>query len=90
MKRAVFLASAVGLAFTSSLALAGGPEDLLPPIFRDPPPQQQPSPTPTPTPSQPVRPAQPSTPSPSGSGEIVQPLPGSGGTSLILGPGYPA
>ena len=81
MKRAVFLASAVGLAFTSSLAMAGGPEDLLPPIFRDPPPQQQPSPTPTPTASQPVRPAQPSTPSPSGSGEVVQPLPGSGGPS---------
>ncbi|MGB3797535.1 MAG: hypothetical protein WA957_14680 [Alteraurantiacibacter sp.] len=80
MKRAVFLGTAVGLALTSSLALAGGPEDLLPPIFSDPPPQQ-PSPTPTPTATRTARPAQPSTPAPTSSGEVVQPLPGSSGSS---------
>ena len=88
MKRAVFLASAVGLALTSSLAMAGGPEDLLPPMFRDPPPQQQPSPTPTPTSTanQPARPAQPSSPGTS-SGEVVQPLPSGSGSASTTTPG---
>ena len=82
MKRAVFLVTAAGLALTSSLAMAGGPEDLLPDIFRDPPPQQQPSPTPTPTATRSASPSQPATPSaPSGSGEIVQPLPDRSGSS---------
>ena len=88
MTRALFLASAVGLALTSSLAVASGPEDLLPPMFRDPPPRQQPSPTPSPTPtgSQTARPVQPSSPSQSGSGEVVQPLPDSGGSSALSSP----
>lgn len=96
MKRAVFLVTAAGLALSSSLALAGGPEDLLPPMFRDPPPQQQPAPTPTPTRT--AAPSQPSTPSaPSGGGEIVQPLPGSstastpsGGAGISLPSDFPS
>jgi len=77
VKRAIFFAGAAGLALTSSLALAGGPEDLLPPMFRDPPPQEAaPTPTPAPTATQPVRPAQPVPPrEPSGGGEVVQPIP---------------
>lgn len=77
MKRAVFLITAAGLALTSSLATAGGPEDLLPDIFRDPPPQQ-PAPAPTPTATRTASPSQPATPSaPGGSGEVVQPIPSS-------------
>ena len=75
MKRAVFFVTAAGLALSSSLALAGGPEDLLPPMFRDPPPQQQPSPTPTPTAVRTNTPSQPSAPAAPSSSEVVQPLP---------------
>ncbi|WAT19400.1 hypothetical protein OZN62_02990 [Aurantiacibacter sp. MUD11] len=68
------------LALSSSLALAGGPEDLLPPIFRDspPPPQPQAAPTPTPTAARTVAPAQPAAPAAPaapGSSPVVQPLP---------------
>ncbi len=82
MKRAFLTASVAGFALTSSLALAGGPEDLLPPMFRDPPPQQQatPTPSPTPTPQATSRP-QTSTPAPSSSGEVVQPIPGGSSSS---------
>ena len=74
MKRAALWLTAAGLGLSSSIALANGPEDLLPDIFRDPPPQQ-PSPTPTPTPTQGTQPQQPSAPSPGSSGEVVQPIP---------------
>ena len=46
MKRFVLLASGGALALTSSLVLAQGPEDLLPPVF-----QERPAPAPTPTPA---------------------------------------
>lgn len=87
MKRTIFMITAAGLALSSSLALAGGAEDLLPPMFRDPPPPQA---TPTPTPSapavQPSAPSQPSAPAaPSGGGEVVQPLPDN---SSPAGTGY--
>lgn len=73
MKRAILFAGAAGLALTSSLALAGGPEDLLPPMFRDPPPQQA-LPAPTPSATRPAAPAQPVAPQQrSGSGEVAQP-----------------
>ena len=84
MKRALVAVATAGLALTSSLAFAGGPEDLLPPIFREPPPQQ-PSPTPTPTQTQTASPSQPATPD-SSSGEVVQPLPGDSGSSSSAGP----
>ncbi len=95
MKRAVFFISAAGLALSSSLAMAGGPEDLLPDIFRDPPPQEQPSPTPTPTQTRPATPSRPSTPSaPGGSGEVVQPIPdtsrSSGSTSVHVPADFPS
>ena len=95
MKRAVFFISAAGLALSSSLAMAGGPEDLLPDIFRDPPPQEQPSPTPTPTQTRPATPSRPSTPSaPGGSGEVVQPIPdtsrSSGSTSVNVPADFPS
>lgn len=83
MKRALLFTAAAGLALTSSLALAGGPEDLLPPIFRDPPPQQ-PSPAPAPTATQTASPSQSGAPSTS-SGEVVQPLPGDSAPSAPAG-----
>lgn len=72
------------------MALAGDPEDLLPPAFRDPPPQASPTPSPTPRPSQPS----------GGSTPVVQELPdnyrepnrpsgGGGGGSFSLPPGFP-
>ncbi len=94
MKRAVFFAGAAGLALTSSLALASGPEDLLPPMFRDPP-QQQATPTPTPSARQTVTPAQPVAPREPGGGEVVQPIPQGAPAapafpgSLVLPEGFP-
>ena len=83
------------LALSSSLALANGPEDLLPPMFRDPPPPQQPPQNPTPAPtSRPVAPPRPVTPAPSGGGEVVQPIPSQGAPAaprgrLVLPEGFP-
>jgi hypothetical protein len=72
------LMGAAALALTSTLALAGGPEDLLPPAFRDPPPRPAPSPTPTPTPSARVTQA-PSAPAGGpGFGPVVQDIPADG------------
>ncbi len=79
--RSVWLLSAGALALGSTLAWAQGqPEDLLPPGFSNPAPAPAPAPTSAPAPSsapapqRPNPPAQPSAP-PSGSGEVVQPLP---------------
>ncbi|RJY08656.1 hypothetical protein [Aurantiacibacter aquimixticola] len=92
MRVGLFLGGAA-LALTSSLALASGPEDLLPPAFRDTPPQQPtPAPTPTPTATQTARPA---TPSPGGT-PVVQPVPrgpsapSSGGSSFTLPADFPS
>lgn len=84
MKRIGLLMSGAALALTSSMALAGDPEDLLPPAFRDPPPQSAPTSAPAPTPTPRVTGATaPSAPSvPSGGGvstPIVQPIPQAGG-----------
>ena len=77
MKRIGFLLGGAALALSSSLALAEGPEDLLPPSFRNP--QATPTPTqaPTPTPTA-SRTATPNTPSPGGT-PVVQPIPGGSG-----------
>ncbi|MFB0611632.1 hypothetical protein [Aurantiacibacter poecillastricola] len=99
MRGAAVLLAGAALAVTSSLALAGGPEDLLPPIFRDPPPQQS-APTPSPTPS--PRPTRTESPTPSqspaapssGSGEVVQPIPDTrssgSGSSFTLPADFPS
>ena len=74
MKRALLLGAAA-LALTSTLAMAQ-PEDLLPDIFNDPPPEQ-PAPRPTPRPQQTQAPQQPATPvTRSPSTPVVQPVPG--------------
>lgn len=100
MKRLGLLLGGAALALTSSMALAGDPEDLLPPAFRDPPPQPAPSPTPAPAP-RPAQTATPATSAPSSGGNVsspvVQPLPdapqgtgGNGGNaSLRLPEGFP-
>ena len=70
MRKLALLAGGATLALTSTLALAGGPEDLLPPAFRN-----QPSPSPSP--------AQTATPTPSPnttSVPVIQDIPGSGGS----------
>ncbi len=51
MKRIGLFLGSAALALSSSLALAEGPEDLLPPAFRDPPSRSTPTPTPVPTPT---------------------------------------
>ena len=82
MKRITLYLAGTALALSSSIALAGDPEDLLPPAFRDPPPQATPTPAPVPTPTAgSERPAAPDTPSaPSvGSAPVVQSIPDSGG-----------
>lgn len=90
MKRIALLLGGAALAVSSSIALAGGPEDLLPPAFRDPPPQATPTPAPTaapapaptatgatqPTPATPAAPAGGSVSTP-----VVQAVPGSGGSA---------
>ncbi|HSG54329.1 MAG TPA: hypothetical protein VLA45_02665 [Paracoccaceae bacterium] len=89
MKRA-FLIGAAALALTSSLAMAQ-PEDLLPDIFNDPPPEA-PAPRAQPRPQQTQAPQQPSAPTPrTTSAPVVQPLPGAG-PAPIEGPvpGLPA
>ncbi len=86
MRRALLLAGATAV-FTSSLAMAQ-PEDLLPDIFNDPPPEQ-PTPAPTQTrapvpvpdagPRQPAPPSQPGTsPAPGTSAPVIQPIPSNG------------
>ena len=98
MKRGVWLAGAA-LALSSSVALAR-PESLLPDIFANP----TPSPTPAPAPSSGPAPAtRAATPTPStgsyvppfydDSGEVVQPLPESGGYSggrIVLPEDFPS
>ena len=69
MKRAAYWMGGAALALSSTFALANGPEDLLPPSFRN-----QPAPTPTPTATR--------TPSPgSVSVPVIQELPGQSGSS---------
>ena len=77
MKRTLLLMGGAALALSSSLALASGPEDLLPPMFRDPPPPQQPpqAPTPAPTGERPVAPPRVTTPDQPSGGAVVQPVP---------------
>lgn len=79
MKRFGLLLGGAALALSSTLALAGGPEDLLPPIFRDPPPR--PTPTAAPAPAPTATTARPTTPAaPSGgpvSAPVVQDIPDS-------------
>lgn len=88
MKRAGLLLGGVALAFTSSLALAQ-PEDLLPDVFNDPPPQPAPAPraTQAPAPRQTVapRPAAPNAAAPSVSAPVVQALPGEGAVDPAAG-----
>lgn len=85
MKRAGLLLGGVALALVSSLApvsaLLAQPEDLLPDVFNDPPPQPAPAPraTQAPAPRQTVAPrpaAQPTAAAPSQGSPVVQPLPG--------------
>ena len=88
-RRAVWLIGGAALALTSSLAYANGPEDLLPPTFREP---TQPTPTPTPT-TQP-RPAPTAsgedTPSPSPAPGSSSRSSGSGTGTFRLPPGFPS
>lgn len=75
MRRIVFILGSSALALTSTLALAGGPEDLLPPAFRDPPPQATPTPAPRPSPTA-ARPATPTQqPGSAPNAPVVQQLP---------------
>lgn len=89
MRRAYLLAGAV-LALSSSLVLAQ-PEDLLPDVFNDPPPEQRPAPraTPRPTPrpqaTQPPSAATAPAPRSTGSAPVVQALP-SGPAASASGP----
>ncbi len=96
MKRALLIGG-LALGLSSSLALAS-PEDLLPPIFNNPPPPPQPTQT--------ARPAQPAPPPPvaqpgvvapapvpgTGPGPVIQPLPDSlpTGPQLPLPEGFPS
>lgn len=74
MRRAFLLAGAA-LALTSSLVMAQ-PEDLLPDVFNDPPPEQRPTPRATPRPQATQQPASPTAPSRgTGSAPVVQALP---------------
>ncbi|APE28935.1 hypothetical protein [Aurantiacibacter gangjinensis] len=80
MKRALLLIGGAGLALSSSLAWASGPEDLLPPAFRDPP-QATPTPTPAqPTPRPTTEPRTPTSQTPSAPNAPSAPS-GSGGSS---------
>ncbi len=97
MKRIAFLLGGAALALTSTTFLASGalatggsatgPEDLLPPAFRNPPPQSTSTPTPTATRAPTPAPAATRTAAPGGpsngstSAPVVQPLPGDGGSS---------
>lgn len=87
MKRAGLLLGGAMLALTSSLAplssLMAQPEDLLPDVFNDPPPQPAPAPraTQAPTPRQTVAPRAvpaPNSGAPSVAAPVIQPLPGNG------------
>ncbi|MEL1250063.1 hypothetical protein [Aurantiacibacter gilvus] len=93
MKRTLLLMGGAALALSSSLALASGPEDLLPPMFRDPPPPQQPvrTPTPAPTGERPVAPPRVTTPSAPSGGAVVQPVPSApvAPTAFVLPEGFP-
>ncbi len=80
MKRLGLLLGGATLALSSTLAMAVGPEDLLPPAFRNPPPQATPTPTQTPTPTT-GRSATPTVPSAPGGTPVVQPIPGGDGTA---------
>lgn len=91
MRRLGVLLGGVALAFTSSLAFAQ-PEDLLPDVFNDPPPQPAPAPGPratqAPAPRQTVAPRP--VPAPNGaapavSAPVVQPLPGEGASTTAEG-----
>ncbi|VVT17539.1 hypothetical protein [Erythrobacter sp. EC-HK427] len=77
MKRIGVFLSGAALALTSSMALAGDPEDLLPPAFRNPPPQPAPTaaPAPTPTPRATVGGTPAATPVPSGGGVSAPSVP---------------
>ncbi|WP_271077646.1 hypothetical protein [Aurantiacibacter sp. MUD61] len=76
MKRVGLWLAGAGFALTSTLALASGPEDLLPPAFRDPPPQSTPTPTPTATRTSAPAPSG-GTAAPSVSAPVVQDIPSS-------------
>ncbi len=93
MKRTLLLMGGAALALTSSLALASGPEDLLPPMFRDPPPPQQPPQTPTPPPAgeRPVAPPRVTTPNAPSGGAVVQPIPSAPAapTAFVLPEDFP-
>ena len=80
MKRAILLIGGASLALSSSLAWAGGPEDLLPPMFRDPPPAQT---APTPTPTQVA-------PRPTAAPRPAAPVAPSGGPAVPNAPAVPA
>ncbi|RPF72541.1 hypothetical protein [Aurantiacibacter spongiae] len=96
MRRIVLATGAAVLALSSSLALARGPEDLLPPSFRDPPA----TPTPSPTPAQTAVPSPSPTPRATSSAVVQQvPRPGSSSSSpsdgggpsgFSLPPGFPS
>lgn len=96
MKR-VLLLGAAALVLSSTLAIAQ-PEDLLPDIFTNPPPEQpapRPSPRPSPRPQQTQAPQQPTTPAiRSPSAPVVQAVPGSpavsSGTDAPVAGGLPA
>lgn len=98
MKRALLLMGGAALALSSTLAFANGPEDLLPPMFRDPPPPQQPPQTPSPVPSgqRPVAPPRVVTPNAPGGSPVVQPLPGDSSAApavpgaFVLPEGFPS
>ena len=79
MKRAGLFLTGAALALTSSLAVAGGPTDLLPDIYRNPAPS--PSPTPAPRPSPTATASRPATPTPnSTSVPVIQEIPGGSGS----------
>ncbi|QZH75633.1 MAG: hypothetical protein JY451_03220 [Erythrobacter sp.] len=82
MKRIALLLGGATLALSSTLALATGPENLLPPAFRDPPPRATPTPSPAPTPT--PRATQNTPTAPSGgsvSTPVVQDIPAAGTSS---------
>ncbi|GGD52970.1 hypothetical protein GRI62_05075 [Erythrobacter arachoides] len=92
MKRAVWFLNGAALALTSTVALAGDPEDLIPPAFRNQP-QTAPSPSPSAAPT--------SSPSAPGGTPVVQELPDNyrtpsrgltsqGAPRVALPPGFPS
>jgi len=84
VKRIALLLGGTALVLSSTIAIAGDPEDLLPPAFRDPPPQSTPTPAPVPTPTataaRPVTPVAPSGGTPSA--PVVQAIPDDDGSAL--------